>query len=175
MPKPTRFREQRSPLKQSWQAEKEHLLPLPQKHFDCCRRVEVAAAKNQLVRFENNFYSIPGAWVGQHLTLKAYVHRVEICSNRLTIASHRRSYGRGEEVYDLDHYLETLYKKPGALEDSKPYRRSKLPGVFQMLCSMVIVTVVTNRRLSTGSTIACITLRVTHISTTPSGAGNNHI
>ncbi|NLW38973.1 MAG: hypothetical protein GXY90_10465 [Peptococcaceae bacterium] len=32
-------------------------------------------------------------------------------SNRLTIASHRRSYGRGEEVYDLNHYLETLNKR----------------------------------------------------------------
>ncbi|NLI11753.1 MAG: IS21 family transposase [Peptococcaceae bacterium] len=115
----------------AWQAEKGHLLPLPKKHFDCCRRVEVEAAKNQLVRFENNFYSIPGAWVGQHLTLKAYVHQVEICSNRLTIASHRRSYARGEEVYDLDHYLETLYKKPGALEDARPFRRAKLPGIFQ--------------------------------------------
>lgn len=57
----------------AWQSEKDHLLPLPKRHFDCCRRVEVEAAKNQLVRFENNFYSIPGAWVGQHLALKAYV------------------------------------------------------------------------------------------------------
>lgn len=118
-------------VEEAWLLEKQHLLPLPKRQFDCCRRVEVEAAKNQLVRFENNFYSVPGAWVGQHLTLKAYVYQVEINSNHMMIASHRRSYDRGEEIYNLDHYLETLYKKPRALEDARPFRRAKLPVAFQ--------------------------------------------
>jgi transposase len=118
-------------VEEAWQIEKKHLLPLPKRHFDCCRRVEVDAAKNQLVRFENNFYSVPEAWVGRHMTLKAYVYQIDICSNRLTIASHQRSYDRGEEIYNLDHYLETLYKKPRALEDARPFKRAKLPTAFQ--------------------------------------------
>ncbi|KUK52576.1 MAG: Integrase core domain-containing protein [Desulfotomaculum sp. 46_296] len=118
-------------IEEAWQIEKKHLLPLPKRQFDCCRRVEVEAAKNQLVRFENNFYSVPGTWVGQRLSLKAYVYQVDIYSNRLIIASHRRSYEKGEELYNLDHYLETLYKKPGALEDAKPFKRAKLPDVYQ--------------------------------------------
>lgn len=118
-------------VEEAWHEEKKHLLPLTKRPFDCCRHVEVEAAKNQLVRFENNFYSVPQGWVGQNLILKAYVHRIEICSNRMTVADHSRSYDSGKENYDLDHYLETLYKKPRALEDAKPFRRAKLPDVFQ--------------------------------------------
>lgn len=117
-------------IEEAWQIEKQHLLPLPSREFDCCRHIEVDAAKNQLVRFENNFYSVPQGWINHRLTLKAYVHQVEITGSHLLIASHKRSYACGEEVYDLDHYLETLYAKPRALEDSKPFRRAKLPGIF---------------------------------------------
>lgn len=115
---------------EAWQVEKKHLLSLPSRQFECCRHIEVEAAKNQLVRFENNFYSVPQAWVGHPLTLKAYVDRVEICSNRLMVAKHRRSYANGEEIYNLDHYLETLYTKPRALEDAKPFKRAELPAIF---------------------------------------------
>lgn len=115
---------------EAWAAEKKHLLPLPPHPFPCCRYVETRAAQNQLVRFENNYYSVPASYVGQPLLLKAFVHRIEIYAGRLCIATHRRSYGTGEEIYDLDHYLETLYKKPGALEDAKPFRRAGLPEVY---------------------------------------------
>lgn len=118
-------------VEEAWQAEKKHLLPLPVRQFDCCRHIEVNAAKNQLVRFENNFYSVPQGWVNHRLTLKAYVHKVEITGSHLLVASHKRSYACGDEIYDLDHYLETLYTKPRALEDSKPFKRAKLPNIFK--------------------------------------------
>ncbi|MCL6559923.1 MAG: IS21 family transposase [Firmicutes bacterium] len=115
---------------QAWETEKEHLLPLPSRPFPCCRYVEAKAAQNQLVRFENNYYSVPASCAGRSLVLKAYVHRVEIYSGRLLVAAHRRSYCTGEEVYDLDHYLEALYRKPRALEDAKPFHHAKLPSVY---------------------------------------------
>lgn len=118
-------------VEEAWQVEKKHLLPLPKRQFDCCRHVEVSAAKNQLLRFENNFYSVPQAWVGRPLILKSYVHWIEIYSSRLMVARHLRSYASGEETYDLDHYLETLYAKPRALEDSKPFKRARLPAIYQ--------------------------------------------
>jgi len=117
-------------IEEAWQVKKKHLLPLPARQFDCCRYVEVNAAKNQLVRFENNYYSVPQGWVNHPLTLKAYVHRIEITGSHLLVASYKRSYAYGDEIYDLDHYLETLYIKPRALEDSKPFKRTKLPAVF---------------------------------------------
>jgi hypothetical protein len=115
---------------EAWASEKKHLLPLPPHAFPCCRYVQTRAAQNQLVRFENNYYSVPSNCVGRPLLLKAFVHQVEIYADRLCVATHPRSYAKGQEVYDLDHYLDTLYQKPGALEDAKPFRRAGLPEVY---------------------------------------------
>ncbi|NPV30009.1 MAG: IS21 family transposase [Firmicutes bacterium] len=115
---------------EAWQAEKEHLLPLPSRFFPCCRHIEVKAARNQLVRFENNYYSVPSSCAGRLVVIRAYVHRVEIYADHRLVATHRHSYGTEEEIYDLDHYLEALYRKPRALEDAKPFHRADLPPVY---------------------------------------------
>ena len=33
---------------------------------------------------------------------------------------HERSYRRQQQILDLEHYLDVLYRKPGALAGSKP-------------------------------------------------------
>lgn len=115
---------------EAWQEEKKHLLPLPPHPFPCYRHIEAKAARNQLVRFENNYYSVPPSCAGRLVVVRAYVHRVEIYADHRLVATHRRSYGTGEEIYDLDHYLEALYRKPRALEDAKPFHRADLPPVY---------------------------------------------
>jgi hypothetical protein len=39
------------------------------------------------------------------------------------VARHERSFGRYEQVLDLEHYLDVLEKKPGALAGSSPRRQ----------------------------------------------------
>ena len=39
-------------------------------------------------------------------------------------------YERNREILDLDHYLELLGAKPGALEQAKPFRMAQLPAVY---------------------------------------------
>jgi hypothetical protein len=46
------------------------------------------------------------------------------------IASHVRSYGRGEEVLDPHHYLAVLLKKPGAFARATPILKWPLPAVY---------------------------------------------
>ena len=53
--------------------------------------------------------------------VKGYVDRVEIALGAEIVARHRRSYVRGDVVYDPLHYLSLLEKKPGAL-DQAPLR-----------------------------------------------------
>ena len=117
-------------IEQAWEEEKKALLTLPPKPYDCFRYAEVRVANNLLVRFENNFYSVPSLWVGRNLTIKAYVYRVEIYGNRQLVATHPRSYGKGEEAYNLDHYLDTLAQKPGALENAKTFQQANLPAIY---------------------------------------------
>ena len=53
------------------------------------------------------------------------------------MARHERSFGRYEQVLDLEHYLDALEKKPGALAGSSPLRqwreRGRWPESFDRL------------------------------------------
>ena len=64
-----------------------------------------------------NFYSVP-APVGAQVCAKVYPAHVEIWYQGRCIARHERSFGRYGQVLDLEHYLEVLLKKPGALAGS---------------------------------------------------------
>ncbi|MEW6275570.1 MAG: hypothetical protein AB1556_10745 [Bacillota bacterium] len=93
-------------------------MPLPKRPFECCRVLSAKANASQLVRFENNFYSVPQTWAGRAPVLKAYVDRVDIYANHLLIASHPRLYGEKRESFVLDHYLDTLLFSPLTRLDS---------------------------------------------------------
>jgi len=53
------------------------------------------------------------------------------------VARHERSFGRYEQVLDLEHYLEVLERKPGALAGSRPLaqwrERGRWPESFDRL------------------------------------------
>jgi hypothetical protein len=46
------------------------------------------------------------------------------------VARHCRAVERGSQVLELDHYLETLRFRPGALAGSAPLARARAEGVF---------------------------------------------
>ena len=65
--------------------------------------------------------------------VKGYVDRVEIALGADIVARHRRSYVRGDVVYDPLHYLSLLERKPGALDQAAPLRGWKLDPAFDTL------------------------------------------
>jgi hypothetical protein len=46
------------------------------------------------------------------------------------VASHQRAIGKGVRVLDLDHYLEILLRKPGALPGATALAQARVTGVF---------------------------------------------
>ena len=56
--------------------------------------------------------------------------RVEIRSGGAVIAAHERLVGRFAESLQLDHYLEVLVRKPGALPGATPLVQARASGVF---------------------------------------------
>lgn len=130
------YRTRRHPYQQAtvgevFVQEQQALQSLPQQPFDCCRHVEVQASRLSLVQFETNRYSVPVAYAHEKLVLKAYVDRVEICHGDRVVASHVRLYGRDQEHLDLDHYLDLLLRKPGALHYARAVRQSPLSSTFR--------------------------------------------
>jgi hypothetical protein len=44
------------------------------------------------------------------------------------VASHQRCYGRGLQILELEHYLDVLEKKPGAMAGSTPLEQWRQSG-----------------------------------------------
>jgi hypothetical protein len=53
---------------------------------------------------------------------------VEILRDLECVARHQRCYGRGHEILDLEHYLDVLEKKPGAMAGSTPLKQWREAG-----------------------------------------------
>ncbi|HZL51564.1 MAG TPA: hypothetical protein VFC37_11525 [Terracidiphilus sp.] len=99
--------------------EKEHLLPLPAEDFDLAEvsfpRVDQAGC----AKVRTNFYSVP-LKSGTVVEARVYSSQVEFRQNGVRVARHERSHDRARQILDLEHYLDVLEQKPGALRGSKP-------------------------------------------------------
>lgn len=90
--------------------------------FDGFHCVPASVSKTCTVRFDNNKYSVLSTAVGRPVEVHAYADRVVVKQDGTVIAEHRRSFGRGETVYDPWHYVPVLARKPGALRNGAPFR-----------------------------------------------------
>lgn len=116
-----------------WCQEQAVLRSLPSRPFDCCRVQPVTSNGTALVAFESNRYSVPVQYAGRPLLLKAYWDCVKVYTGPEQVAVHPRSYRREQEVLHLDHYLDLLMQKPGALDQARPFRQASLPAVYHHL------------------------------------------
>ena len=116
-----------------FEREKAAAAALPQHPFDACVRQEAKVDKYQFARFDNASYSVPRQCAFQAVTVKAYVDRVEIVHRNSVVATHVRSYSKGDQVLDPLHYLTTLARRPAALDHSNVYRDWTLPPAFLQL------------------------------------------
>ena len=116
---------------EAWEQEKGKLLPLPRIPCRCCLTHPVKANHLSLVNFDGNRYSIPVEFGMARLTLQAYVWRVEIACGDRTIARHERSYAKGQDILNIDHYLPLLIQRPGAFPYAKPVRQWKMPPIYR--------------------------------------------
>lgn len=107
--------------------EREHLLPLVQEGFQLAGVHFPAVNTHGTVKVLANFYSAPLP-VGMEVQAKVYPANIEIWHQGKCVARHERSFGRSEKVLDLEHYLEVLLKKPGALAGSTPLEQWRAKG-----------------------------------------------
>jgi len=108
-------------------AEREHLLPLAEEGFDLA---EVSFPKVDgigRIKVRTNFYSAP-VRAGVEVQAKIYSSYVEVWHEGQCIARHERCYSRLQEILDLEHYLEPLEHKPGALAGSRPLEQWRRKG-----------------------------------------------
>lgn len=107
--------------------EREHLLPLAEEGFELASIHFPKVNTSGCVRVLTNFYSTP-APVGCEVQAKVYAAEVEIWYQGKCIARHERCFNRQKKVLNLEHYLEALSKKPGALAGCTPLEQWRAQG-----------------------------------------------
>ena len=107
--------------------EKEHLRPLPAEDFDLAEVSFPHVDQAGCAKVRTNFYSVP-LKPGSVIEARVYSSVVEFRQDGIRIAQHERSYGRSQKILDLEHYLDVLEQKPGALRGSKPLAEWRAQG-----------------------------------------------
>ena len=99
------------------------LKPFPG-NLGCFEVCEYTVDKWSTVSMKNIHYSVPDSLVGEKVQVKIYSEKIVILHNKLKVASHQRSYRAGEWCISLEHYLQTLSRKPGALPHSVVWKQA---------------------------------------------------
>jgi transposase len=101
--------------------------------FDGFHALPASVSKTCLVRFDNNKYSVSASAIGRPVDVHAYADRIVIRQDGRIVGEHRRSFGRGETVYDPWHYVPVLARKPGALRNGAPFKDWVLPTAVERI------------------------------------------
>lgn len=79
------------------------------------------------VKVKANWYSAPLS-PGWRVSAVVGPSWIEIRHDNKCAARHPRCYGRGHQILDLEHYLDVLEKKPGAMAGSTPLQQWRQAG-----------------------------------------------
>jgi transposase len=128
-----RLRGHRQTIGERFEQDREALLPLPATPYEACDKRAGRVSSLSLVRYRGNDYSVPVRWGHREVLVKGYVHEVVISCGAEVIARHRRSYERGDMIFDPLHYLALLEQKTNALDQAAPLAGWELPEEFLQL------------------------------------------
>jgi transposase len=106
------------------------LKPLPEERVETgrwfCPRVDRYAQ----VSVRTNRYSVPVRLIGRQVRALLHANRVDVYDKDVVVARHERLMGKGQSRHDLDHYLEGLLRKPGALPGATALEQARSAGKF---------------------------------------------
>ena len=108
--------------------ERDHLLPLME-GFDLAQVSFPTVNGFGCVKVLTNAYSVPLP-AGVQVQAKVYAATVELWQEGRCVARHERCYRRQQQILELEHYLDVLHRKPGALAGSKPLEQRRQAGLW---------------------------------------------
>jgi len=101
-------------VRQAFHAEQAKLLALPEREYALAERRAVTAGKTPYVRFDLNDYSVPHTHVRRALSVLADERRVRILDGAQELASHVRSWDRGQQIEQPVHVQALIDHKRAA-------------------------------------------------------------
>jgi hypothetical protein len=93
------------------------------KEMGCFEIREYKTDKYSTFLFEDSHCSVPDKLVGQSVSVKIYSNKLQVYFDHQQVAEHERLVQSGWR-FDINHYLNTLSIKPGALRHSEALRQA---------------------------------------------------
>ncbi|MDJ0315786.1 IS21 family transposase [Arthrobacter antibioticus] len=106
------------------------LAPLSAESFDPGLALTPRVDRSSLVTVRSAKYSVPVRFINRKVRVSLRATEIRIFDGRTLIATHPRTVARGGQCVQLDHYLEVLRIKPGALPGSTALAQARESGVF---------------------------------------------
>ena len=102
--------------------EKTSFTLLPPYRFDTSKSITHKVDTFSTVKFDYNYYSVPVAYVDKDVSIKGFGNEIAIIHKQLKVAEYPRSYGRGENNYKLEHYIDLIESRPRSVFNAKPVK-----------------------------------------------------
>jgi len=106
------------------------LRALPADTFEAASTFSFKADHKSQVCVRQSYYSVPARYAGRRVSVRLGARSIEMFAEGARIASHVRAIHKYSYVLELDHYLEVLTRKPGALAGATALMAARASGAF---------------------------------------------
>jgi transposase len=120
----------RETVGQAFAVERPSLRPLPEAPFDAAVALRARVDAKARVCVRQRWYSVPAHLAGREVGVRLGARHVEVHHDGRVVARHERSPHKGTSTLLLDHYLEVLVRKPGALPSSLTLAQARASGAI---------------------------------------------
>jgi transposase len=111
-------------------AELPRLLPLPSEPFDTASVLWPRVDRYARISIGKCRYSVPARLIDSRVRVRLAASELRVFDGSTMVAVHPRLAAAGAEHLELDHYLEILARKPGALAGSAALAQARAAGAF---------------------------------------------
>lgn len=115
---------------QAFAAERPSLRPLPAEPFASALPLTATVDTKARICVRQRWYSVPARLAGREVPVRLGARHVEVLHGGDVVARHERSPRKGTQTLLLDHYLEVLVRKPGALPSSLTLAQARASGAI---------------------------------------------
>ena len=111
-------------------AERELLSPLPDEDFDYSITLTPTVRRDSRIVVRQCYYSVPARFIGQQVRVSLRANELLVYDRNQVVAAYPRLTRRYDYRDTLDHYLEILQVRPGALAGSAGLAQARADGSF---------------------------------------------
>jgi transposase len=106
------------------------LRALPDAPLDITAALSCRVDAKARICVRQSYYSVPVRLAGRKVAVRLGARGLQVLDGTRVVATHVRALHKGTEDLVLDHYLEVLARKPGALPGATALAQARAAGVF---------------------------------------------